>query len=206
MKKLILLLSLLSITSPLFAGSSCYSLYEKKSEEIRKKKAHDVQIGGELVVINGELAYYPGITVPAKINNWAENLLSAIKYGPELYGWSEEYPKKDWLDALYNSIENAQTAEQAILIAIANHGEDVVSLISLATGKPVEFFDTLDAEKGLDLAMMTYKINQSFFVQHLIPKLQEMFQSDSQDEETKENQEEVKAKKSKKTGSTSSKS
>src|SRR5690606_23658944 len=106
MKKLILLLSLLSITSPLFAGSSCYSLYEKKSEEIRKKKAHDVQIGGELVVINGELAYYPGITVPAKINNWAENLLSAIKYGPELYGWSEEYPKKDWLDALYNSIKN----------------------------------------------------------------------------------------------------
>lgn len=112
------------------------------------------------------------------------------------------------LSTLYNSLQDGMSVEQNIMRALANHGDDVIGLISLSTGQPAVFFDTLDAIKGLDLAVMTYKVNESFFAQHLVPKLQELFPSDSPMEET-ETEEELKEtpkNKSKKAGSTSSKS
>lgn len=105
MKKFILMTFVLSFVSSTYAGTSCYSLYAKKSEEIREKKAHNVHLGGEFIVINGNVTIVPGVSVPAKINNWAEDLLSAIKYGPEMYGWSEENPKRDWLENLNSAIK-----------------------------------------------------------------------------------------------------
>lgn len=116
------------------------------------------------------------------------------------------------LSALYSTLQDNYSVEEAIMGALSTHGNDVISLISLSTGKPVEFFDTLDAVKGLDLAVMTYKVNESFFAQHLVPKLQELFPSDSpmEEEETTETEEEMVEEtpakpKSKKAGSTSSK-
>lgn len=106
MKKIILFSCFFSLSSSLLAETSCYPLYEEKAAEIKEKKAHDVNLGSEIVVVNGHVSVFPGITVPAKINNWAEDLLSAIKYGPELYGWSVDNPKRDWLDALNNSIKS----------------------------------------------------------------------------------------------------
>lgn len=111
------------------------------------------------------------------------------------------------LSALYTSLVDGLTVEETIMNALANNGDDVVGLISLSTGLPKEYFDTLDAVKGLDLAVMTYKVNESFFVQHLIPKLQELFPSDSQEQEAEVEEKESKPKaKSKKAGLTSSKS
>lgn len=112
------------------------------------------------------------------------------------------------LSALYGTLQDNMTVEQTIMRALSTHGEDVIGLIALSTGKPVEFFDTLDAVVGLDLAVMTYKVNESFFAQHLLPKLQELFQSDLQTEETEIEEAETESKpraKSKKAGSTSSK-
>lgn len=116
------------------------------------------------------------------------------------------------LSALYSTLQDELSVEQTIMRALSTHGDDVISLIGLATGKPVVFFDTLDAVKGLDLAVMTYKVNESFFAQHLVPKLQELFPSALQTEETGVEEEEVvetennMKTKSKKAGSTSSKS
>lgn len=113
------------------------------------------------------------------------------------------------LSALYSSLQENQSVEQALMNALATHGEDVIALISLSTGKPVEYFDTIGSVEGLDLAVLTYKVNESFFAQHLVPKLQELFPSDSQ-EEMEEVEEAVtetsKKQKSKTAGSTSSKS
>lgn len=112
------------------------------------------------------------------------------------------------LSTLYNSMDEGSSVEENIMKALANHGDEVISLISLSTGQPTVFFDTLDAIKGLDLAVMTYKVNESFFSQHLVPKLQELFPSDSpiEDEKTETPSLETPQKtKSKKAGSTSSK-
>lgn len=112
------------------------------------------------------------------------------------------------LSTLYGSLQEGASVEQSIMNALAHHGDDVISLISLSTGQPAVFFDTLDAIKGLDLAVMTYKVNESFFAQHLLPKLQELFPSDSPMEETEEPEElpQTPKNKSKKVGSTSSQS
>jgi hypothetical protein len=99
--------------------------------------------------------------------------------------------------------DSEQELENNLLEAISKHGDDVTHLISLSTDIPVEMFDEIDAEKGLDLAIMTYKVNESFFVKNLLPKLQELFPSDSQ---TPEPQKDKSKALTKKAGSTSSKS
>lgn len=91
--------------------------------------------------------------------------------------------------------------EMAILQGLAEHADDVLSLISLATGTPVEFFQLIPMDKGLDLAVMTYKVNESFFAQKIAPKLQELFPVAPVEESPKET-----PTKAKKIGSTSSKS
>lgn len=104
MKKLILFTTLVSLTSYSF-GSSCYSVYEEKAEQIRKDKEEYTQLGGEFIVISGHVSYHPGITVPVKVSNWARDYIDAIKYGPELMSWSEENPRAEWLNSLYASIK-----------------------------------------------------------------------------------------------------
>lgn len=91
--------------------------------------------------------------------------------------------------------------EEHFLEVLADHGEDVVGLISLSTDLPVEYFDEIPSDKGLDLAIMTYKVNESFFAQNLLPKLQELFPSSLPTPEADTEAVAV----SKKVGSTSSK-
>lgn len=100
--------------------------------------------------------------------------------------------------------------EPSLLEAFSKHGDDVLGLLALATDKPLEFFDELDAGIGLDLAILTYKVNESFFSEKLIPKIESLMQSDSTENqtpnETEEQDENLKSKsKAKKAGSTSSK-
>lgn len=159
----------------------------KNVAESLNKDLEILQPEHSFVEINGEKVYVKQYTFGG--------LLKAFKH----------------LSALYASLQEAITVEQAILNALATNGDDVISLIALATGKPKEFFDEIDAVVGLDLAIMTYKVNEDFFAKHLIPKLQEMFPSDSLEETTEEegqveNPQETPKAKAKKTGSTSSKS
>lgn len=54
---------------------------------------------------------------------------------------------------------------------LGEHPDDVVGLMALATGKPAAFFDTLDTDAGLDIAIAVWNVNKDFFGQKIQPKL-----------------------------------
>lgn len=99
------------------------------------------------------------------------------------------------------SFQGQEEIEVNLLWAFANHSEDIVSLMSLSTGLPVEFYDTIPSDLGVDVAMAVYQVNESFFTKNLLPKLQANLPSDSLNQPTAEEQEQQK-----KAGSKSSKS
>ncbi len=77
--------------------------------------------------------------------------------------------------------------ELDILRALASHGEEVIGLIMLATGKERDFFENLDSAEGIDLALATYRVNSDFFARKLMPKLNQFQASTtSPDPESKE--------------------
>ena len=104
MRKLTLLTLIITLSSPVFA-ESCLPLYEKKAESIQEKDGYSTSVGGQIVVQNGQLGYWPGIKVPAKIDNWARDLVDAIKWGPYIYSFSSEDPRKDWLEGFRKAIK-----------------------------------------------------------------------------------------------------
>lgn len=111
-----------------------------------------------------------------------------------------------YLSNLADLFSGGGELQETLLQGFAKHGDDVIGLLSLATNKPREFFDELSADKGLDMAVIAYKVNESFFTTSLFPKLNELLPSDSQNEETEIAVSPPVEQKSKKTGSTSSKS
>lgn len=48
-------------------------------------------------------------------------------------------------------------------------GEDFLSLLSLSTGKPRAWFDTLQADDGLAITVQFLEVNLSFFAQKVVP-------------------------------------
>ncbi len=57
---------------------------------------------------------------------------------------------------------------------LGKHPEDVMGILALAIGKPLSFFDDVDTEQGIDLAILVWKINQDFFVQKVQPKMKSL--------------------------------
>lgn len=104
MRKLILLCLALSFSTTPFA-ESCFPLYEKEADRIQDKDGYTTNVGGQIIVQNGQLGYWPGIKVQAKIDNWARDLVDAIKWGPYIYSFSSEDPRKDWLEGFRKSIK-----------------------------------------------------------------------------------------------------
>lgn len=106
------------------------------------------------------------------------------------------------------TLASVEGAELAILRGLADHADDIMELICLSTGLDKEFFEELDSDLGLDLAIMTYNVNESFFATNLLPKLEKLglFQSSSPEEESQSEAEPSNKKSKAKTGSTSSKS
>ena len=86
-------------------GASCFPLYEKKADEIQERDGYTKEVGGQLYVHQGQLGYWPGIKVQAKIDNWARELVDAVKWGPYIYTYSSEDPRKDWLEYFRKSIK-----------------------------------------------------------------------------------------------------
>lgn len=60
-----------------------------------------------------------------------------------------------------------------ILKAMAEGGEEIYSLLSLATGKDRSFFNTIEGDAGLDMIMALVEVNKRFFEQRIQPKVQE---------------------------------
>ena len=105
MKRTFLALSILTISTNISADS-CLPLYEKKAEEIQKKDGYTERVGGQIYINNGQLGYWPGIEVSAHIDNWAKDLVYAIKWGPGFFSYSKDDPKKEWLDSFRKAIKD----------------------------------------------------------------------------------------------------
>ena len=156
-----------------------------KKEESLDNDLEILQPEDTFVEVNGEQIFVKPYTFG--------KLLKALKYSSNL-------------TSLFEASEDG--IEPTLLEAFAKHGDDVLGLLCLATDKPKEFFDDLDAEKGLDLAILAYKVNESFFSNQLMPKIQALLPSDSQETTVEIEKTETSTPKSKKksVGSTSSKS
>lgn len=96
---------LFAFTTSLLADS-CFPLYQKVADEIQKKGAHDKYVGGQIYVNNGQLGYWPGMKVSGHVDNWSQELIDAIKWGPFLWSASSEDPRKEWLEAFRKSIKD----------------------------------------------------------------------------------------------------
>lgn len=96
---------LFSLSSPLLA-ESCFPLYQKVADDIQKKGAHDEYVGGQIYVNQGQLGYWPGIKVSGHVDNWSQELIDAIKWGPFIWSASSEDPRKEWLEAFRKSIKD----------------------------------------------------------------------------------------------------
>lgn len=102
------LLTLFSLTLSSLTFADCFPLYEKKAAEIQKKDGYTTSVGGQVYQnpYSGQLGYWPGIEVSADIDNWAEDLVNAIKWGPFIYSFKSEDPRKEWLEAFRKSVKN----------------------------------------------------------------------------------------------------
>jgi hypothetical protein len=98
---------LLTLYSFSLWADSCFPLYQQKADEIQEKDGYTKNVGGQLYVNQGGgLGYWPGVKVQANIDNWAEDFVRAIKWGPNTYSFSSEDPRKNWLEAFRKSIKN----------------------------------------------------------------------------------------------------
>jgi hypothetical protein len=105
MKRKLLALSVMILSYNTYANS-CLPLYEKKAEEIQKKDGYKERLGGQIYIHNGQLGYWPGIEVSAYIDNWARDLVYAIKWGPGFFSYSKDDPKKEWLESFRKAIKD----------------------------------------------------------------------------------------------------
>jgi hypothetical protein len=103
MKNLYVFFALAFVSTNLLA-QSCFPLYEQKANAIQKRDGYETHIGGQIYINQGQLDYWPGITVQASISNWSKELVEAIKWGPFFFTVSDEDPRKDWLEAFRKSI------------------------------------------------------------------------------------------------------
>jgi hypothetical protein len=104
MIKYIFVTLLFSISTPILA-ESCFPLYQKVADEIQKKGAHDEYVGGQLYVNQGQLGYWPGMKVSGHVDNWSQELIDAIKWGPFIWGAGPDDPRKAWLESFRKSIK-----------------------------------------------------------------------------------------------------
>lgn len=105
MIKLILVLTLVSVSSPIMADA-CWSLYQNKAQEIQKEEGYDTYVGGQFYVVYDQINYWPGMKVSARIDNWSQEFMDSIKWGPYSFSLSSKDPRKEWLEAFKKSIKN----------------------------------------------------------------------------------------------------
>lgn len=103
MKTFILVTTML--LSSQVSAESCWKIYQAEADKINKEDGYSTHVGGQLYVHQGSLGYWPGIKVAADIDNWAEDLVYAIKYGPMIMFSSKPDPRLDTLKALYKDIK-----------------------------------------------------------------------------------------------------
>lgn len=74
-----------------------------------------------------------------------------------------------------NGIDLESEAALAVWVTsvLGSAGDDLFAIIELATDKPAAFFDLLDPDDGLKIAMAVVEVNKDFFVQKVLPLVQQ---------------------------------
>lgn len=91
---------------------------------------------------------------------------------------------------------NYEVDERNFIYLIAEHPDEIIDFLVLALGKDREYFDNIESDEGVELAVAVWQVNQDFFVQKLAPKLKAV-QGESE-EETQTSEDSQSEKKSKK--------
>jgi hypothetical protein len=78
-----------------------------------------------------------------------------------------------------SSLFTESTPDQAAIIieAMSFGGEDFIGLMSLSTGKPRGWFDTLEMDDGVKVAAAFLEANLGFFVRKVLPELKTSMES-----------------------------
>lgn len=67
--------------------------------------------------------------------------------------------------------DNTIQTPVAMLEIAALGGEDLIQLVAFGVGKPREWFDTLDADTGLEILISFVEVNLDFFTKRVLPML-----------------------------------
>lgn len=70
--------------STLTSAQNCSQIIRAEADRINEERGYTTNVGGQFYVnpLSGQLGYYPGIPVAARIDNWARDLNDAILWGP----------------------------------------------------------------------------------------------------------------------------
>jgi len=104
MKLLLIIISLTSFGA--LAAEGCWPLVKAEAEKINERDGYQESVGGQVYILNGQVGYWPGITVDANIDNWAEDLQRSIEYGPQLITFgNQEDPQKEILEMFRKDLD-----------------------------------------------------------------------------------------------------
>jgi hypothetical protein len=76
---------------------------------------------------------------------------------------------KDLFGVARQLYQNEVDSAELIGDMFASGGENFIELISMSTSKPREWFNSLAADDGLNLATVFLEVNLSFFAQKVLP-------------------------------------
>ena len=100
------MLAILLLSSSVYAAEGCWPLLQAEAKKINERDGYQQNVGGQIYVLNGQVGYWPGITVDANIDNWAEDLEGSIQYGPQLITFgNQEDPQKEILEMFRKDID-----------------------------------------------------------------------------------------------------
>ena len=77
-----------------------------------------------------------------------------------------------YLSKMIEDVNPYEDKEIQMFKLFGNHPEEIVGLMSLATGKPIEWFDEIGTEDGIAIALEAFKVNKDFFSQKVQPLLE----------------------------------
>jgi hypothetical protein len=99
-----------------------------------------------------------------------------------------------FMSAMIEDINPYQEKELQLFSLFGKHPEEVIGLMALVTGKPVEWFDEIGMEEGIGIVVEAIKVNRDFFSQRVQPLLEKaglsqfVLQSEEKSLEKTENQ------------------
>jgi hypothetical protein len=98
-------LLILLIPSTSFAGEGCWDALKAHAQKINEEEGGHDQVAAQVYSLNGQIGYWPGITVDSGIENWAQDFSRAITDGPKVITFgNQEDRQKQILEMFHEEI------------------------------------------------------------------------------------------------------